>query len=205
MQFLCIRWRVFWFRCWCGWGCFRIGVSPTRGVICRYRKPWEIENKEWDQYKEAVRILSEELTTTIAKLKEESYLREEAEKAKVDLATELTTLRMQVDKAKADATLWYRRSEETTSLVMSLMTFPIQLSKRWRTTGWSLPNLLLKALLPLLSRLLWIHLLRVGKVLWTRLPWMSLRLCFLIFNLYLSILSHFLDNGECPFWFWALM
>ena len=73
------------------------------GMICRYRKRQEIENKEWDQYKEAVHILNEKLTTTIAKLKEESHLREEAEKAKADLAIELITLRRQVDKAKVDA------------------------------------------------------------------------------------------------------
>lgn len=44
------------------------------GVICRYQKHQEIENKECDQYKEALRILNEELTTIIAKLKEESHL-----------------------------------------------------------------------------------------------------------------------------------
>ena len=81
-----------------------------RGVIYQYRKPQEIENKERDQYKEVVHIISEEMMAKTTKLKEESRLREEAEKAKADLATELTTLRMQVDKAKADANTEFRVS-----------------------------------------------------------------------------------------------
>ena len=80
-------------------------------MIRRYRKCQEIKNKERDQYKETVRILNEELMTTTAKLKEESRLREEAEKAKVDLVTELTTLRRQVDKVKADAVVEFRVSQ----------------------------------------------------------------------------------------------
>ena len=51
------------------------------GMIRRFRKRQEIEKKEWDKYKEAVHILNEKLTTTTAKLKEESHLREEAKKA----------------------------------------------------------------------------------------------------------------------------
>lgn len=43
------------------------------------------------------------MTDTQAKLREESCLREEAEKAKTNLTTELTTLREQMDKAKDDA------------------------------------------------------------------------------------------------------
>ena len=81
-----------------------------RGVICQYRKPREIENKERDQYKEVVHIISEEMMATTTKLKEESRLREEAEKAKADLATELTTLRMQMDKVKAGANMEFRVS-----------------------------------------------------------------------------------------------
>ena len=81
-----------------------------RGVIYQYRKPREIENKEWDQYKEVVHIISEKMMATTTKLKEESCLREEAEKAKADLATELTTLRMQMDKAKASANTEFRVS-----------------------------------------------------------------------------------------------
>ena len=50
------------------------------------------------------------MMATTTKLKEESRLREEAEKAKADLATELTTLRMQVDKAKADANTEFKVS-----------------------------------------------------------------------------------------------
>ena len=81
------------------------------GMIRRYRKCQEIKNKEWDQYKEAVHILNEKLTTTTAKLKEESHLREEAEKAKADLAIELITLRRQVDKAKVIAVAEFRVSQ----------------------------------------------------------------------------------------------
>ncbi|KAL4634432.1 hypothetical protein ACB092_04G199000 [Castanea dentata] len=51
------------------------------------------ENKEWDQYKEVVHTLNKELTDTQAKLKEESRLREEAEKAKTNMTTELEALR----------------------------------------------------------------------------------------------------------------
>jgi len=80
-------------------------------MIRWYCKRQEIENKEWGQYKEAVHILNKKLTTTTAKLKEESHLREEAEKAKADLATELTTLRRQVDKAKVDAVAKFRVSQ----------------------------------------------------------------------------------------------
>lgn len=65
----------------------------NEGVIHQYHKHQDIKNNERDQYKEAIRILNEELTATLAKLKEETCLREEVEKVKVDLATELTTLR----------------------------------------------------------------------------------------------------------------
>ena len=81
-----------------------------RGVICQYCKPREIENKERDQYKEVVHIISEEMMATTTKLKEESRLQEEVEKAKADLATELTTLHMQVDKAKVSANTEFRVS-----------------------------------------------------------------------------------------------
>lgn len=72
-------------------------------MICRYQKHQEIENKEHDQYKEALRILNEELTAIIAKLKGESHLREEAKKVKAGLATKLSILGEQIDKAKVNA------------------------------------------------------------------------------------------------------
>ena len=50
------------------------------------------------------------MMATTTKLKEESRLREEVEKAKADLATELTTFRMQMDKAKAGANTDFRVS-----------------------------------------------------------------------------------------------
>lgn len=83
----------------------------NEGVICQYHKRQEIENNERDQYKEAICILNKELTTTLAKLKVETRLREEMEKVKADLATEPTTLRRQMDKAKADAVTEFRVSQ----------------------------------------------------------------------------------------------
>lgn len=65
----------------------------NKGVIRQFRKRQEIENKELDQYEETIRILDEELTLITTKLKEESHLREEAEKVKTNLTTELTALR----------------------------------------------------------------------------------------------------------------
>lgn len=80
-------------------------------MIRRYRKRQKIENKERDQYKEAIYILNEELTTITTKLKEDSRLQEEAKKAKAGLMTELTTLCEQMDKAKADAMAEFRASQ----------------------------------------------------------------------------------------------
>lgn len=99
----------------------------NEGVICWYFKHQEIENKERDQYKEAIRILYEKLMATITKLKVESYLREVAEKVKADLVIELTTLRGQVDKAKVDAIAEFRVSQPffnagPSTMVTNLMT-----------------------------------------------------------------------------------
>ena len=44
------------------------------GVIHWYRKCQDIENKEHDQYKEAVHTLNKELMSVTKKLKEESHL-----------------------------------------------------------------------------------------------------------------------------------
>lgn len=54
---------------------------------------------------------------TTAKLKEKSRLREEVEKAKADLVTELTTLCGQVDKAKANVIAEFRVSPSLTLAV----------------------------------------------------------------------------------------
>lgn len=83
----------------------------NKGVIRQFRKRQEIENKELDQYEETIRILDEELTLITTKLKEESHLREEAEKVKTNLTTKLTTLREQTEKAKADAVPEFRLSQ----------------------------------------------------------------------------------------------
>lgn len=79
-------------------------------VICRYWQRQEIENNKWDQYKEAVCILKEDMTATTPKLKEESRLREKAEKAKAGLTTGMTALREQMDKAKADVVAEFKAS-----------------------------------------------------------------------------------------------
>ena len=80
----------------------------NEGVIWRFHKHLEIKNKERDQYKEAIHTLNEEL---IAKLKEETQLLEEAEKAKTNLTTELAALREQMDKAKVDAMAKFKVSQ----------------------------------------------------------------------------------------------
>lgn len=54
---------------------------------------------------------------TTAKLKEKSRLREEVEKVKADLVTELTTLCGQVDKAKANVIAEFRVSSSLTLVV----------------------------------------------------------------------------------------
>lgn len=80
----------------------------NEGVICRFCKCQEIENIKRDQYKEAVRTLNKELTNTQAKLKEESHLREEVEKAKTNLTMQLAALHEQKDKAKVDTVEEFR-------------------------------------------------------------------------------------------------
>lgn len=58
---------------------------------------------------------------TIAKLKEKSRLREEVEKVKADLVTELTTLCGQVDKAKANVIAEFRVSPSLTLAVSTMV------------------------------------------------------------------------------------
>ena len=82
-----------------------------KGVIHQYRKCQKIKNKEWDQYKEAFRTLNEELMDVNAKLKDSHLRRLLAEKVKAGLATELPTLREQMDKAKVDAVAEFRTSQ----------------------------------------------------------------------------------------------
>lgn len=50
------------------------------------------------------------MTATTLKLKEESRLREKAEKAKAGLTTGMTALREQMDKAKADVVAEFKAS-----------------------------------------------------------------------------------------------
>lgn len=80
-------------------------------MIRRFRKCQEIENKEREQYKEGLHTLNEKLTSVNTKLKEESRLRGEAEKLKAGLATELSTLRDQMGKAKTDTMEEFRNSQ----------------------------------------------------------------------------------------------
>ena len=48
----------------------------SKGMIRQFRKRQDIQNKEMDQYKEAVRTPNKELTAVTEKLKQESNLRE---------------------------------------------------------------------------------------------------------------------------------
>nr|POE81231.1 hypothetical protein CFP56_47455 [Quercus suber] len=81
------------------------------GVSGLYDLSREIENKERKQYIEVVYTLNKKLTTMLAKLKEESCLKEEAKKAKTNLMMELTILYEQIDKAKADTMAKFRVSQ----------------------------------------------------------------------------------------------
>lgn len=60
---------------------------------------------------EGVRTFNKELTDTLAKLKEETRLKEEAKKVRTNLTTELSTLREQMDKAKTDAVMEFPISQ----------------------------------------------------------------------------------------------
>ena len=80
-------------------------------MICRYRKHQEIENKEWDWYKEALHTLNEELMAVTEKMKEESRLRKEAQKVKAGMVPELSTLCKQMEKTKADVVAEFRASQ----------------------------------------------------------------------------------------------
>ena len=97
----------------------------NEGVIQWFRKRQEIENNERDQYKEAIHTFKKELTAKLAKLKEETQLQEEAEKAKTNLTMELAALREQMDKAKVDVVVEFKVSQSfltraTSTTVMGL-------------------------------------------------------------------------------------
>lgn len=64
-----------------------------KGVIHLVCKCQEIENKERAQYAEAVYTLNKELTAKTTAFAEETHRRKEAEKARINLVTELATLR----------------------------------------------------------------------------------------------------------------
>ena len=74
----------------------------NEGVIQRFCKCQEIENKEKDQYKEVTRTLNTKLTAKLALLEKETRRRKELKKMTTNLATELATLREWMEKAKAD-------------------------------------------------------------------------------------------------------
>ena len=83
----------------------------NEGVIWRFRKPQEIENKEGAQYSEAIYTLNQELTAKTKVLTEETHRLEEAEKAKTNLATKLAALHEQMEKARADVMAKFRISQ----------------------------------------------------------------------------------------------
>ena len=80
-------------------------------VIYWFRKCQEIENKERDQYKEAVWILNMELTAKLALLEKETRRREELEKMTTNLTIELAALQEQIKKAKVDIVAVFRTSQ----------------------------------------------------------------------------------------------
>ena len=90
---------------------FKASQSFIDACAVYYDKCFDIQNKEMDQYKEAVRTLNKELTAITEKLKQESNLREKAQKDKDSLETELTTLREQTEKAKANAVVDFKASQ----------------------------------------------------------------------------------------------
>ena len=67
-------------------------VRGQRGVIRWFRKRREVENKERDQYKEAVRTLNTELMAKLAQLEKETCCHEELEKTTTNVTTELAAL-----------------------------------------------------------------------------------------------------------------
>lgn len=83
----------------------------SEGVIRRFCKCQEIENKKQAQYLEAVCTLNQELTAKTKALAEETQRLEEVEKAKTNLATELTAFHEQMEKARADAMVEFRISQ----------------------------------------------------------------------------------------------
>lgn len=82
----------------------------NEGVICWFWKRLKIENKERDQYKEAICILNTELTAKLALLKKETRHRKEVEKMNTNLTTELAAFCKQMDKAKVDIVVAFRIS-----------------------------------------------------------------------------------------------
>lgn len=67
-----------------------------KGVIRQFCKCQEIKNKERAQYAEAVYTLNKELMAKTTAFAEETRRRKEVEKARINLVTELATLREQV-------------------------------------------------------------------------------------------------------------
>lgn len=79
----------------------------NEGVICWFWKCQKIENKERDQYKEAICTLNTKLTAKLALLNKETRHREEVEKMNTNLMTELAAFCKQMDKAKADTVVMF--------------------------------------------------------------------------------------------------
>ena len=80
----------------------------NEGVIRQFHKCQEIENKERDQNKEAIRTLNIELMGKLAQLEKETRRHEELEKTTTNLTIELAVICEQMDKAKADAMTAFR-------------------------------------------------------------------------------------------------
>ena len=62
---------------------FKDSQSFIDACAVYYDKCFDIQNKEMDQYKEAVRTLNKELTAITEKLKQESNVREKAQRTRI--------------------------------------------------------------------------------------------------------------------------
>ena len=85
-------------------------MAPSRRddpSVPQARKWQEIENKKWDQYKEAVHTLNTELMAKLALLEKETRCHEEVEKMNTNLMMELATFHEQMEKAKADTVVGF--------------------------------------------------------------------------------------------------
>ncbi|KAK9986576.1 hypothetical protein SO802_031527 [Lithocarpus litseifolius] len=85
--------------------------AANEGVIARQQKRIRNLTDRLDQYKEALRILNQEVKNLKEKLKKESHQRKNDQEAKETAKRELTVLQGQVEIAKADAVKDFKESQ----------------------------------------------------------------------------------------------